>query len=202
MNKNLFALALLAACGGKTDYVGGDDDGDDTGAVVCDGMPKVDHDEFRDAQQGGVAVLIEADVVADPTEGCEGESLVGVWLYYKTATDSDYRTPIRAVLSGRTHVLRLHRWTRGLDRLDALLLQGSGRWRRHRGPGGCGHELQRSLFLRRLSLGSSDDDLLSFVLPAYNEAENIEAAVKQASRALSLLASAGLARGLGGGRGG
>ena len=33
---------------------------------------------------------------------------------------------------------------------------------------------------------------LSFVLPAYNEAENIESAVKQASRALSLLASAGL----------
>ena len=33
---------------------------------------------------------------------------------------------------------------------------------------------------------------LSFVLPAYNEAENIEAAVKQASRALAALVSAGL----------
>ena len=94
MNNTLWVLTLLAACGGKTDYVGGDDEGDDTGAVVCDGMPKVSHDEFRDAQQGGVAVLIEVDVVADPTEGCEDQSLVGVWLYYKTATDSDYRTSI------------------------------------------------------------------------------------------------------------
>ena len=94
MNKNLFALALLAACGGKTDFVGGDDDGDDTGgAIVCDGLPKVTHEEFRDAQQGGVAVLLEAEVVADPQEGCEDKSLVGVWLYYKTQTDSDYRTP-------------------------------------------------------------------------------------------------------------
>ena len=98
MNKNLFALALLAACGGKTDFVGGDDDGDDTGgAIVCDGLPKVTHEEFRDAQQGGVAVLIEAEVVADPQEGCEDKSLVGVWLYYKTQTDSDYRTPIQYV---------------------------------------------------------------------------------------------------------
>ena len=95
MNKNLCALALLAACGGKTDYVGGGDEDGDTGEIVCDGMPKVSHDEFHDAQQGGVAVLLEAEVVADPTEGCEDESLVGVWLYYKTATDSDYRTPIQ-----------------------------------------------------------------------------------------------------------
>lgn|GEM_PF-4998072 len=95
MTKTLFALALLAACGGGTDYVGGDDEGDDTAVLVCEGMPKVSHDEFRNAQQGGVAVLIEAEVVADPTPGCEDESLVGVWLYYKTATDSDYRTPIQ-----------------------------------------------------------------------------------------------------------
>ena len=100
MNKNLFALVLLAACGGKTDFVGGDDDGDDTGgAIVCDGLPKVTHEEFRDAQQGGVAVLIEAEVVADPQEGCEDKSLVGVWLYYKTQTDSDYRTPIQLTSS-------------------------------------------------------------------------------------------------------
>ena len=66
-------------------------------------MPKVDHDEFRDAQQGGVAVLIEADVVADPTEGCEDESLVGVWLYYKTATDNDYRTPMLSSQDGLTY---------------------------------------------------------------------------------------------------
>ena len=47
MNKNLFALVLLAACGGKTDFVGGDDDGDDTGGtIVCDGLPKVTHEDF------------------------------------------------------------------------------------------------------------------------------------------------------------
>ncbi len=94
MSKYISAVALLVACGGGTSHVGGGDDVD-TGGVVCEGLPKVSHEEFRDSQQGGVAVLIEAEVVADPTEGCEDASLIGVWMYYKTATDSDYRTPIQ-----------------------------------------------------------------------------------------------------------
>ena len=96
MKKNLFALCLLVACGGKSSFVDDDGDGGDSGDILrCDGLPKVVHDEFREAQQGGVAVLIEAEVVADPEEGCEDKSLIGVWLYYKTETDSDYRTPIQ-----------------------------------------------------------------------------------------------------------
>ena len=90
MKAFLFAVAGLGlGCGGQTKHVA--DEGDTGGgAVTCNGAPEVDHDEYRGTQNGSVAVPIEANVVPDPTEGCEHITLIGVWLHYKNADRVDY----------------------------------------------------------------------------------------------------------------
>ena len=88
--KYVSTLVLMVACGDGTTQRGGDDEAGDTAEFTCDGEPKVDHDELDGPQQSGVAVLINATVVADPTEGCEEEGLIGVWLYHKAETDTQY----------------------------------------------------------------------------------------------------------------
>jgi len=92
MKTFLFAVAGLGlGCGNQTKAVG--EDSDTGGSIMeCAGAPEVDHDEYRDTQNGNVAVPIEAVVTADPTEGCEHITLIGVWLHYKNDDEIDYRS--------------------------------------------------------------------------------------------------------------
>ena len=53
---------------------------------------------------------------------------MGVWLYYKTQTDSDYRTPIQ-LTSQDGFLFSGSIAGPEVDRLHALLLQGGGRER-------------------------------------------------------------------------
>ena len=89
--KYLSTLLLMVACGGGTGQRSGDEEADDTAEITCDGKPEVDHDELGN-QQSGVDVLINATVVADSTEGCEDEGLIGVWVHHKAETDTQYGT--------------------------------------------------------------------------------------------------------------
>jgi hypothetical protein len=62
----------------------------DLGAVVCNEPPEIIHDTVDGIQHiVGGEVLLTADVITDPTEGCDTNVLV-VEFYYKQQTDEEF----------------------------------------------------------------------------------------------------------------
>ena len=93
MNKLLLltGTALTMGCGSQTKHVGEDDTEPED--VVCNQAPEIIHDTVDGAQPGGIEVVLTADVVTDPTEGCDTDVLV-VEFYYKQRTDESFGTAV------------------------------------------------------------------------------------------------------------
>jgi len=95
MRNFLFTLVAFGfGCGGDTKFVGEEED-TGSAALVCEGAPEVDHDEFDESQPGGVSVTIDTVVIGDPTPGCEHVKPRTVYLHYKKWNADEYKAPLQ-----------------------------------------------------------------------------------------------------------
>ena len=87
--KNLMVFVSLTLGCAQSKFVGQEDD---TGvdALVCNGLPAIDHDELNDPQPDDAPVTLEVEVVGDPTPGCEAIMPSNVTLFYKAQGGQEY----------------------------------------------------------------------------------------------------------------
>ena len=87
--KNLMVFVSLTLGCAQSKFVGADED---TGvdALVCNGLPAIDHDEINDPQPNNAPVTLEVEVIGDPTPGCEAIMPNSVTLFYKAQRAQEY----------------------------------------------------------------------------------------------------------------